>query len=113
MNAEYVILELNGIVTYSYSLTAATAHCRSQPQNWSIFKEDREKPSLWNREVGSCPSCSLLPRTCDALAWLKICTDFYQSSHNIPAVLKAEDLLQSKFKASLGITSLSDMVTTT
>ncbi|XP_032756660.1 cation channel sperm-associated protein subunit delta [Rattus rattus] len=51
MNAEYVILELNGIVTYSYSLTAATAHCRSQPQNWSIFKEDREKPSLWNRET--------------------------------------------------------------
>ncbi|XP_063123785.1 cation channel sperm-associated auxiliary subunit delta isoform X11 [Rattus norvegicus] len=51
MNAEYVILELNGIVTYSYSLTAATAHCRSQPQNWSIFKEDAEKPSLWNRET--------------------------------------------------------------
>uniref|UniRef100_A0A8C6HSZ1 Cation channel sperm-associated auxiliary subunit delta n=1 Tax=Mus spicilegus TaxID=10103 RepID=A0A8C6HSZ1_MUSSI len=52
MNAEYVILEINGLVTYSYSLTAATANCRSQPQNWSTFESDieNEEPFLWNRE---------------------------------------------------------------
>ncbi|XP_031202689.1 cation channel sperm-associated protein subunit delta isoform X3 [Mastomys coucha] len=52
MNAEYVILEMNGLVTYSYSLTAATANCRSQPQNWSNFEADIENEDqfLWNRE---------------------------------------------------------------
>ncbi|GAB1301236.1 Cation channel sperm-associated auxiliary subunit delta [Apodemus speciosus] len=52
MNAEYVISEMNGLVTYSYSLTAATANCRSQPQNWSTFESDLEsqQQSLWNRE---------------------------------------------------------------
>lgn len=52
MNAEYVISEINGLVTYSYSLTAATANCRSQPQNWSTFESDieNEEPFLWNRE---------------------------------------------------------------
>jgi cation channel sperm-associated protein subunit delta len=55
MNAEYVISEINGLVTYSYSLTAATANCRSQPQNWSTFESDieNEEPFLWNREVGA------------------------------------------------------------
>ncbi|XP_021005375.1 cation channel sperm-associated protein subunit delta isoform X2 [Mus caroli] len=52
MNAEYVISEINGLATYSYSLTAATANCRSQPQNWSTFESDieKEEPFLWNRE---------------------------------------------------------------
>ncbi|XP_041525424.1 cation channel sperm-associated protein subunit delta [Microtus oregoni] len=54
MNAEYVISEVNGIMTYSYSLTAATANCRSQPQNWSAIRAQWDKrtghPSLWNRE---------------------------------------------------------------
>lgn len=58
MNAEYVITEVNGITTYSYSLTAATANCRSQPQNWSTFKSDFYflfEGTLWNREVGGSP----------------------------------------------------------
>ncbi|XP_034352880.1 cation channel sperm-associated auxiliary subunit delta isoform X2 [Arvicanthis niloticus] len=52
MKAEYVISEVNGLITYSYSLTAATANCRSQPQNWSTFESDIEieQPILWNRE---------------------------------------------------------------
>nr|XP_042122688.1 cation channel sperm-associated protein subunit delta isoform X5 [Peromyscus maniculatus bairdii] len=53
MNAEYVITEVNGITTYTYSLTAATANCRSQPQNWSTFKSDFYflfEGTLWNRE---------------------------------------------------------------
>ncbi|XP_028620193.1 cation channel sperm-associated protein subunit delta [Grammomys surdaster] len=58
MEAEYVISEVNGLITYSYSLTAATANCRSQPQNWSTFESDTEyvqdtenkQPSLWNRQ---------------------------------------------------------------
>ncbi|ERE72790.1 transmembrane protein [Cricetulus griseus] len=53
MNAEYVITEINGIVTYSYSLTAATANCRSQPQNWSTFQTEVasiDQASIWNRE---------------------------------------------------------------
>ncbi|CAO2641071.1 Cation channel sperm-associated auxiliary subunit delta [Lemmus lemmus] len=55
MNAEYVISEVNGVITYSYSLTAATANCRSQPQNWSTIqaeldKEDMDHLSPWNRE---------------------------------------------------------------
>ncbi|XP_041911209.1 cation channel sperm-associated protein subunit delta [Arvicola amphibius] len=54
MNAEYVISEINGVFTYSYSLTAATANCRSQPQNWSTIRARLDKhtghQSLWNRE---------------------------------------------------------------
>ncbi|XP_055473738.1 cation channel sperm-associated auxiliary subunit delta isoform X1 [Psammomys obesus] len=53
MNAEYVLTEVNGIVTYSYSLTAATANCRSQPQNWSnfnLFTDADSIVSIWNRE---------------------------------------------------------------
>ncbi|XP_073910515.1 cation channel sperm-associated auxiliary subunit delta [Castor canadensis] len=52
VDAEYVLVEVNGLFTYSYSLTADSAHCRSQPQNWSSMKQ--EKPSFtfttWNRE---------------------------------------------------------------
>ncbi|XP_021074139.1 cation channel sperm-associated protein subunit delta [Mus pahari] len=52
VSAEYVLSEINGLVTYSYSLTAATANCRSQPQNWSTFESgiENEQPFLWNRE---------------------------------------------------------------
>nr|XP_048283422.1 cation channel sperm-associated auxiliary subunit delta isoform X2 [Myodes glareolus] len=54
MNAEYVLREINGIITYSYSLTAATANCRSQPQNWSTVQAELDKgadrTTLWNRE---------------------------------------------------------------
>ncbi|OBS74685.1 hypothetical protein A6R68_14763 [Neotoma lepida] len=50
MNAEYVITEVNGIITYSYSLTAASANCQSQPQNWSTFNchvDNKDNPLLW------------------------------------------------------------------
>jgi hypothetical protein len=57
VDAEYVLMEVNGLFTYSYSLTADSAHCRSQPQNWSSMKQ--EKPSFtfttWNREVSLFP----------------------------------------------------------
>lgn len=53
MEAEYVLLELNGLFTYTYSLTAGTALCRSQPQNWTSIMENasRERPYAWDREV--------------------------------------------------------------
>lgn len=75
MDAEYVVSELNGLVTYSYSLTAATANCRSQPQNWSAFESDFENQQqlLWNREVSSRPRRSLSPRMHGALAPWKLC----------------------------------------
>ncbi|XP_049644263.1 cation channel sperm-associated auxiliary subunit delta [Suncus etruscus] len=45
IEAEYVLKEVNGLFTYSYSLTAETAHCTSQPQNWSSLSK-----SKWGRQ---------------------------------------------------------------
>lgn len=90
MNAEYVISEVNGIMTYSYSLTAATANCRSQPQNWSAIRAQWDKhtghPSFWNREVGRIPptQCWCLPATPSLRSW------------------RLMDPLQSKLEGSLG-----------
>nr|KAF6400572.1 cation channel sperm associated auxiliary subunit delta [Rousettus aegyptiacus] len=52
IHAEYVLLEVNGLFTYTYSLTARTALCTSQPQNWSsIVKAGGHMGSYtWNRE---------------------------------------------------------------
>uniref|UniRef100_H0X3W3 Cation channel sperm-associated auxiliary subunit delta n=1 Tax=Otolemur garnettii TaxID=30611 RepID=H0X3W3_OTOGA len=50
VEAEYVLLEVNGLFTYTYALTAAEAHCRSQPQNWSTVMKDSGAPFSWNRE---------------------------------------------------------------
>ncbi|ELK19435.1 Transmembrane protein 146 [Pteropus alecto] len=52
IQAEYVLLEVNGLFTYTYSLTARTALCSSQPQNWtSIIKERGDiGPLNWDRE---------------------------------------------------------------
>ncbi|XP_042552961.1 cation channel sperm-associated protein subunit delta [Dipodomys spectabilis] len=47
VTAEYVLLEVNGLFTYSYSLTAGTALCHTQPQNWTTIKQDS---TTWNRE---------------------------------------------------------------
>ncbi|XP_048196587.1 cation channel sperm-associated auxiliary subunit delta [Perognathus longimembris pacificus] len=47
VKAEYVLLEVNGLFTYSYSLTAGTALCRAQPQNWTTVKQGS---TSWNRE---------------------------------------------------------------
>lgn len=108
MEAEYVISEVNGLITYSYSLTAATANCRSQPQNWSTFESDIEieQPILWNREVGR---CSLSPGIHEAPAPLKLCAGFYQSSIISLWCWRLEDPLQSKFEASLGFTKVSQI----
>ena len=90
MNAEYVLREINGIITYSYSLTAATANCRSQPQNWSTVQAELDKgadrTTLWNREVGRIPP---------TLCWC------------LPVILSLQsrrltDPLQSKLEGSLG-----------
>lgn len=52
MEAEYVLLEVNGLFTYTYSLTAETALCHSQPQNWTTIREEaRGGPYTWDREV--------------------------------------------------------------
>ncbi|XP_055963235.1 cation channel sperm-associated auxiliary subunit delta [Sorex fumeus] len=52
VEAEYVIKEVYGLLTYSYSLTAETAGCTAQPQNWSSQGELESKESLsrWGRE---------------------------------------------------------------
>ena len=54
VEAEYVLLEVNGLFTYTYSLTADMALCSSQPQNWTtIAKTAGDKgPFAWDREVG-------------------------------------------------------------
>lgn len=53
IQAEFVLLEVNGLFTYTYSLTASTALCRSQPQNWTTIMSDAGDKGLfsWNREV--------------------------------------------------------------
>uniref|UniRef100_A0A8C0L2S3 Cation channel sperm-associated auxiliary subunit delta n=1 Tax=Canis lupus dingo TaxID=286419 RepID=A0A8C0L2S3_CANLU len=52
IQAEFVLLEVNGLFTYTYSLTANTALCRSQPQNWTTIMSDAGDKGLfsWNRE---------------------------------------------------------------
>ncbi|XP_015419787.1 PREDICTED: cation channel sperm-associated protein subunit delta [Myotis davidii] len=51
VQAEYVLLEVNGLFTYTYSLTARTALCMSQPQNWTTIQEDTwGGPFAWDRE---------------------------------------------------------------
>lgn len=55
--AEFVLLEVNGLFTYTYSLTAQMALCRSQPQNWTTILESAgdKRPFAWDREVGFTP----------------------------------------------------------
>ncbi|XP_036315418.1 cation channel sperm-associated protein subunit delta [Pipistrellus kuhlii] len=51
VNAEYVMLEVNGLFTYTYSLTADSAMCNSQPQNWTTIRgKARGRPFAWDRE---------------------------------------------------------------
>nr|XP_023396485.1 cation channel sperm-associated protein subunit delta [Loxodonta africana] len=52
VNAQYVLLEVNGLFTYTYSLTAGTALCKSQPQNWTTIMADAgyHRPFSWDRE---------------------------------------------------------------
>uniref|UniRef100_A0A8I5UH36 Cation channel sperm-associated auxiliary subunit delta n=1 Tax=Pongo abelii TaxID=9601 RepID=A0A8I5UH36_PONAB len=50
IDAEFVLLEVNGQFSYSYSLTAQSAMCTSQPQNWSTMIKEFGGPFFWNRE---------------------------------------------------------------
>ncbi|XP_019566308.2 cation channel sperm-associated auxiliary subunit delta [Rhinolophus sinicus] len=52
IEAEYVLLEVNGLFTYTYSLTARSALCTSQPQNWTTVIENASDngPFTWDRE---------------------------------------------------------------
>ncbi|XP_006177658.1 cation channel sperm-associated protein subunit delta isoform X1 [Camelus ferus] len=52
VETEYVLLEVNGLFTYTYSLTAAMALCSSQPQNWTTISKAAggKGPFAWNRE---------------------------------------------------------------
>ncbi|KAM7143757.1 cation channel sperm-associated auxiliary subunit delta [Molossus nigricans] len=52
VEAEFVLLEVNGLFTYTYSLTAGTALCISQPQNWTTILENAgdKGPFAWDRE---------------------------------------------------------------
>ncbi|XP_072873166.1 cation channel sperm-associated auxiliary subunit delta [Chlorocebus sabaeus] len=50
VDAEYVLLEVNGQFSYSYSLTAKSAMCTSQPQNWTTMIKESGGPFFWNRE---------------------------------------------------------------
>nr|KAF6479327.1 cation channel sperm associated auxiliary subunit delta [Molossus molossus] len=53
VEAEFVLLEVNGLFTYTYSLTAGTALCISQPQNWTTILENAgdKGPFAWDREL--------------------------------------------------------------
>ena len=53
VEAEYVLLEMNGLFTYTYSLTAGTAGCSAQPQNWTTITQmaGNTAPFSWDREV--------------------------------------------------------------
>uniref|UniRef100_A0A8C9HTE9 Cation channel sperm-associated auxiliary subunit delta n=1 Tax=Piliocolobus tephrosceles TaxID=591936 RepID=A0A8C9HTE9_9PRIM len=50
VDTEYVLLEVNGQFSYSYSLTAKSAMCTSQPQNWTTMIKETGGPFVWNRE---------------------------------------------------------------
>uniref|UniRef100_A0A4W2EQE0 Cation channel sperm-associated auxiliary subunit delta n=1 Tax=Bos indicus x Bos taurus TaxID=30522 RepID=A0A4W2EQE0_BOBOX len=52
VEAEYVLLEMNGLFTYTYSLTASTAGCSAQPQNWTTITKmaGDTAPFSWDRE---------------------------------------------------------------
>nr|XP_020739375.1 cation channel sperm-associated protein subunit delta isoform X6 [Odocoileus virginianus texanus] len=52
VEAEYVLLEMNGLFTYTYSLTAGTAGCSAQPQNWTTITEMAGDTASfsWDRE---------------------------------------------------------------
>lgn len=108
MNAEYVISEMNGLATYSYSLTAATAHCRSQPQNWSTFESDFENHQQlpWNREVSSRPRRTLTqnawrPGPLEAVRWFLV--------HRFAVALETEGAPQSRSAAGLSFTKVSQI----
>lgn len=53
VHTEYVLLEVNGLFTYTYSLSARSALCRAQPQNWTTVMQPAggEGRSAWHREV--------------------------------------------------------------
>ncbi|XP_069914800.1 cation channel sperm-associated auxiliary subunit delta isoform X3 [Oryctolagus cuniculus] len=52
VKAEHVLLEVNGLFSYSYSLTARAALCTAQPQNWSsvLAASPGRGPAAWNRQ---------------------------------------------------------------
>ncbi|XP_006896494.1 PREDICTED: cation channel sperm-associated protein subunit delta [Elephantulus edwardii] len=52
IHTEYVLLEMNGIFTYSYTHTAGMVLCNSQPQNWTSIMANTgtHSPFSWNRE---------------------------------------------------------------
>ncbi|KAI4541552.1 hypothetical protein MG293_008694, partial [Ovis ammon polii] len=52
VEAEYVLLEVNGLFTYTYSLTAGMAGCSAQPQNWTTITEMAGDTASfsWDRE---------------------------------------------------------------
>uniref|UniRef100_A0A2K5EB21 Cation channel sperm-associated auxiliary subunit delta n=1 Tax=Aotus nancymaae TaxID=37293 RepID=A0A2K5EB21_AOTNA len=50
VEAEYVLLEVNGQFSYRYSLNAKSALCTSQPQNWTTMIKEFGVPFVWNRE---------------------------------------------------------------
>ncbi|KAI5931272.1 Cation channel sperm-associated protein subunit delta [Manis javanica] len=62
VHTEYVLLEVNGLFTYTYSLSARSALCRAQPQNWTTVMQPAggEGRSAWHREARSCPSLGYL-----------------------------------------------------
>ncbi|XP_076715286.2 cation channel sperm-associated auxiliary subunit delta [Callospermophilus lateralis] len=69
VRAEYVLLEVNGVFTYSYAMTAGSASCINQPQNWTSILETSSKkgPSSWNRE--NYISCHHSSSNLTALEW--------------------------------------------
>ncbi|XP_026260039.2 cation channel sperm-associated auxiliary subunit delta [Urocitellus parryii] len=69
VSAEYVLLEVNGVFTYSYAMTAGSASCLSQPQNWTSILDSSSKkgPFSWNRE--NYISCRDSSSNLTALEW--------------------------------------------
>ncbi|XP_072458018.1 cation channel sperm-associated auxiliary subunit delta isoform X3 [Notamacropus eugenii] len=52
VTSEFILLEVHGLRTYTYSLTAGQASCISQPQNWSSMLHKyigKKYQDSWNR----------------------------------------------------------------
>uniref|UniRef100_A0A8C5Y2L0 Cation channel sperm-associated auxiliary subunit delta n=1 Tax=Microcebus murinus TaxID=30608 RepID=A0A8C5Y2L0_MICMU len=49
VKADYVLREVNGLFTYSYTLSVKQAGCYYQPQNWTTIIKEMGEPT-WDRE---------------------------------------------------------------
>ncbi|XP_033637860.1 cation channel sperm-associated protein subunit delta-like [Asterias rubens] len=54
MKEDFIVSEIHGMLTYSYTQTASQAGCRSQPQSWLSLLEAQDTPdpaTAWTRQI--------------------------------------------------------------